>query len=76
MGILYGLVRAFPFWGIPFGIVLIVNSGRASKHSKKRALVVLLLGFTLIGLSVLFFMKRGHETAVPFVYEILNSHGP
>jgi len=73
VGILYGLVRTFPFWGIPLGIVLLANSKRAMSRSKMRGFFVFVLGLIFIGLSVLFLMNRGHERAVPFVYEILNS---
>lgn len=76
MGLVYGLIRTFPFWGLPLGIFLILDSRRAAKRSSKRGLVALLLGFLLVGLSVLFFVYRGHETAVPFAHEILNSEAP
>jgi hypothetical protein len=58
------LVRTFPFWAIPLGLVFIGSSFRGEKKKSQ-----LLIGVVMIALSVAFIFFQGHFMAVPFLYE-------
>jgi hypothetical protein len=64
---LYIVVRTFPFWGIPLGIVFI-GTGLRAKGKKK----YLLLGVVLVVGGVGFFFFQGHFLAVPFLHTIFS----
>jgi hypothetical protein len=63
----YIAIRTFPFWGIPVGVVLLLQG---LKHKNKKKL--LFLGIFLIFSGVTFLFLRGPFLAVPFLHEVMN----
>jgi hypothetical protein len=66
MNWIYILLRTFPFWAIPIGLVL-VYTGIIQRRKKK----YLLLGLLFIGTAIFFLSSQGHFTAVPWAHELL-----
>ena len=73
MGWLYIIVRTFPFWAIPTAFVILTAYIRG-KTRPKGLMAVFWLGLVVLltGVSVFFLMFNGHQTAVPFVHDLLN----
>jgi hypothetical protein len=62
----YIAIRTFPFWGIPLGVVLMLQ-GLKEKNKKK----FLFLGVILIISGILFLFLQGPFLAVPFLHELM-----
>jgi len=68
------MVRNYPWWAIPLGLSLILESFRKDNTGKpktglKKSLLIL-IGIVLIVSSVLFLYYGGQYYAVPFTHEI------
>ena len=75
MGWLYTFVRTFPFWAIPLGIALITGWLSSGKHGKQKSPKLwIVIGIFLIITSVIFLVFKGHETAVPWIQEMIQSN--
>lgn len=69
----YVILRTYPFWAIPTGIALLTGYlARPKNKHKKPSIAWLLISVFLLASSVLFLVKRGHMTAVPFFHNIMN----
>ncbi len=73
MGVIYILVRVFPFWAIPLAFTFFAVAVRAKGLPKTRRTGLLVSGALLIGASVAFLFFQGHNTAVPWMHEVLNT---
>lgn len=70
MGLVYTLVRTFPFWAIPLGIALLTAALATRGGNKKKKVFYMGIGISLLGTSAYFLYAQGHVEAVPFVHRM------
>lgn len=75
MGFFYILVRTYPFWAIPLGIVILaVALGKPGrKFSKSRKASYLAFALLLFLLTGGYFFVGGPTAVVPFIHDTLHN---
>jgi hypothetical protein len=72
LGWLYIVVRVYPFWALPLGVAMVLGSQKKYAINKVKKWLYTIIGFLLVISSGVFLYMKGHEKAVPYMYEILN----
>lgn len=74
MGVVFIIVRNYPWWAIPLGLSLILESFRSDQGGKpktgKKKFFLVFSGLLLVSTSAAFLYYGGHKIAVPIAHEL------